>query len=112
MKRAVVEKRLWGIMLLILFTIHCSLFISCDSKVQQMREWQALNDTIQECSQKIQNIVNVIQQNPYTSEEAQKSLLHDIDSIDRRMKEAIRNCAERNKDNDLGKYLRENYQEE
>ena len=81
------------------------------SKQRQMREWQALNDTIQECSQKIQNIVNVIHQSPYTSEEMQKSLLHDIDSIDQRMKQAIRNCAERNKDNDLGKYILENYSE-
>ena len=109
MKRAVVKKQLWGIYLLILFTIHCSLFISCDSKVQQAREWQALNDTIRECSQKIQNIVNVIHQSPYTTEETQKSLLHDIDSIEKRMKQAIRNCEERNKDNDLGKYIRENY---
>ena len=82
------------------------------SKQRQIREWQALNDTIRECSQKIQNIVNVIHQSPYTTEEAQKSLLHDIDSIDQRMKQAIRNCAERNKDNDLGKYIRENYSEE
>jgi hypothetical protein len=37
--------------------------------------------------------------------------LHDIDSIDQRMKQAIRNCEERNKDNDLGKYIRENYSE-
>jgi len=90
------------------------LFTGCQlsSKHQQMREWQALNDTIQECSQKIQNIVNVIHQNPYTTEESQKSLLHDIDSIDKRMKQAIRNCAKRNKDNDLGKYIRENYSEE
>ena len=112
MKRAVVKKQLWGISLLILFTIHCSLFTSCNSKVQQARELQALNDTIRECSQKIQNIVNVIHQSPYTTEETQKSLLHDIDSIDQRMKQAIRNCLERNKDNDLGKYIRENYTEE
>ena len=82
------------------------------SKQRQMREWQALNDTIRECSQKIQNIVNVIHQSPYTTEETQKSLLHDIDSIEQRMKQAIRNCAERNKDNDLGKYILENYSEE
>ena len=79
------------------------------SKQRQMREWQALNDTIRECSQKIQNIINVIHQNPYTTEESQAVLLHDIDSIDQRMKQAIRNCAERNKDNDLGKYILENY---
>ena len=82
------------------------------SKQRQMREWQALNDTIRECSQKIQIIVNVIHQSPYTTEETQKSLLHDIDSIEQRMKQAIRNCAERNKDNDLGKYILENYSEE
>ena len=92
-----------------------SLFVTgCQfsSKQRQMREWQALNDTIRECSQKIQNIVNVIHQSPYTSEETQKNLLHDLDSIDRRMKQAIRNCAERNKDNDLGKYILDNYSEE
>lgn len=82
------------------------------SKQRQAREWQALNDTIRECSQKIQNIVDVIHQSPYTTEETQKKLLHDIDSIDKRMKQAIRNCLERNKDNDLGKYIRENYTEE
>ena len=106
------KKRVWGISLLILFTVNCSLFTSCDSKVQQAREWQALNDTIRECSQKIQNIVNVIHQSPNTTEETQKSLLHDLDSIDQRMKQAILNCLERNKDNDLGKYIRENYTEE
>ena len=93
---------------LIILVSGCQL----SSKHRQMREWQALNDTIQECSQKIQNIVSVIHQSPYTTEEKQKSLLHDIDSIDQRMKQAIRNCLERNKDNDLGKYIRENYTEE
>jgi len=89
-------------------------FMGCQysSKQRQAREWQALNDTIRECSQKIQNIVNVIHQSPYTTEETQKNLLHDIDSIDKRMKQAIRNCLERNKNNDLGKYIRENYTEE
>ena len=107
------KTRFWrGITLLILFTTHFSLFTSCDSKAQQAREWQALNDTIRDCSQKIQNIVNVIHQSPHTTEEAQKSLLHDLDSIEKHMKQAILNCAERNKDNDLGKYTRENYTEE
>ena len=78
------------------------------SKHRQAQEWMALNDTIAECSQKISNIVGVIQQSPHTTEETQKALMHDIDSIERRMKQAIRNCMERNKDNDLGKYLREN----
>ena len=82
------------------------------SKQHQAEEWEALNDTIMECSQKISNIVGVIQMSPHTTEETQKSLQHQIDSIDRRMKQAIRNCMERNKDNDLGKYLRENYKEE
>ena len=92
---------------LIILVSGCQL----SSKHQQMREWQALNDTIRECSQKIQNIVNVIHQSPYTTEETQKCLLRDIDSIDQRMKQAIRNFAERNKDNDLGKYILENYSE-
>lgn len=83
-----------------------------NSQVHQAREWKALNDTIAECSKKISNLVGVIQQSPHTTEETQKALLHDIDSIERRMKEAIQNCAERNKDNDLGKYIRENYQVE
>ena len=83
-----------------------------NSQVKQAREWKALNDTIAECSKKISNLVGVIQQSPHTTEETQKVLMHDIDSIERRMKEAIQNCAERNKDNDLGKYIRENYQVE
>ena len=91
------------------------------SKQRQAEEWKALNDTIMECSQKISNIVGVIQMSPHTTEETQKSLQHEIDSIDRRMKQAVhvfllpphgRHCMERNKDNDLGKYLRENYKEE
>ena len=87
-------------------------YVGCqNSQVQQAREWKALNDTIAECSKKISNLVGVIQQSPHTTEESQKALLHDVDSIEKRMKEAIRNCMERNKDNDLGKYLRENYQE-
>ena len=79
---------------------------------QMAREWQALNDTIAECSQKIQNIVNTMQMSPGTTEATQQSLLHDIDSIDRVMKGAIMRCAERNKDNELGRYIRENYTEE
>ena len=102
-----ISSKLIALAVLIILMTGCQF----SSKQRQMQEWQALNDTIQECSQKIQNIVNVIHQSPYTSEEMQKSLLHDIDSIDQRMKQAIRNCAERNKDNDLGKYILENYSE-
>ena len=83
-----------------------------DSKIQQEREWKALTDTIADCSKKISNIVGIIQQSGTTTEANQESLLHDIDSIDRRMKDAIRRCGERNKDNDLGRYIRENYSEE
>ena len=91
----------------------CLMAVGCqNSQIQQAQEWKALNDTIAECSKKISNLVGVIQQSDHTNEESQKALLHDIDSIENRMKEAIRNCMERNKDNDLGKYLRENYQEE
>ncbi|MCR5579077.1 MAG: hypothetical protein K6F74_07710 [Prevotella sp.] len=107
------RKRSWGITLLILFTIHYSLFTSCNnSKIQQQREWNALCDTIAECSQKISNIVGVIHQSGSTTEATQQALLHEIDSLDRRMKDAIRRCGERNKDNDLGRYIRENYKEE
>ena len=83
-----------------------------NSKIQQEREWKALCDTIAECSQKISNIVGVIQHSEGTTEATQQNLLHEIDSIDRRMKDAIRRCGERNKDNDLGRYIRENYKEE
>jgi hypothetical protein len=76
------------------------------------REWESLNDTISDCSQKIQNIVNTLQMSGSTTEATQKSMMHDIDSIDRVMKDAILRCAERNKDNELGRYIRENYQEE
>ena len=79
---------------------------------QMEREWEALNDTITDCSRKIQNIVNALQMSGTTTEATQKSLMHDIDSIDRVMKQAILRCAERNKDNDLGRYIRENYSEE
>ena len=90
----------------------CLMATGCQSfyNRQMAREWEALNDTISDCSQKIQNIVNTIQMNGTTTEATQKSLLHDIDSIDRVMKDAITRCAERNKDNELGRYIRENYQ--
>ena len=93
--------------------VFCLVTMGCqNSKMQQEKEWNALCDTIADCSQKIANISRVIQQSRETTEATQQAMLHDIDSIERRMKEAIRNCAERNKDNDLGKYIRENYQEE
>ena len=91
----------------------CLTTLGCqNSKMQQDREWKALTDTIADCSQKIANISRVMQQSGTTTEATQQAMLHDIDSIERRMKQAIRNCMERNKDNDLGKYIRENYQEE
>ena len=93
--------------------VVCLMACGCqNSKIQQEQEWKALCDTIAECSQKISNIVGVIQQSSGTTEATQEQLLHDIDSIDRRMKDAIRRCGERNKDNDLGRYIRENYKEE
>jgi len=81
-------------------------------KSQQEREWKALCDTIADCSQKISNIVGMIQQSGSTTEATQQQLLHEIDSIDRMMKDAIRHCGARNKDNDLGRYIRQNYKEE
>jgi hypothetical protein len=91
----------------------CLTTLGCqNSKIQQEKEWKALTDTIADCSQKIANISRVMQQSGTTTEATQQAMLHDIDSIERRMKQAIRNCMERNKDNDLGKYIRENYQEE
>jgi hypothetical protein len=91
----------------------CLMVMGCqNSKMQQEKEWKTLCDTIADCSQKIANISRVMQQSGSTTEASQQAMLHDIDSIHQRMKEAIRNCAERNKNNDLGKYIRENYQEE
>ena len=93
--------------------IVCLMAVGCqNSKVQQEREWKALTDTIADCSQKISNIVGVIHQSGNTTEATQKNLLHDIDSIERQRKDAIRRCGERNKDNELGRYIRENYKEE
>ena len=92
---------------MVLMTMGCQ-----NSKIQPEREWKALTDTIANCSKKISNIVGVIQQSGTTTKANQEQLLHDIDSIERHMKDAIRRCAERNKDNELGQYLRENYQEE
>ena len=98
---------------LTVLAILCLMAVGCqNSKIQQEREWKALCDTIAECSQKISNIVGVIQQSRSTTEATQQNLLHEIDSIDRRMKDAIRRCGERNKDNDLGRYIRENYKDE
>lgn len=92
----------------------CLIATGCQSfyNRQMAREWESLNDTISDCSQKIQNIVNTLQMSGSTTEATQKSMMHDIDSIDRVMKDAILRCAERNKDNELGRYIRENYQEE
>ena len=79
---------------------------------QMSREWKNLNDTINDCSQKIQNIVTTMQMNGTTTQATQERMLHDIDSIQRQMKDAILRCAERNKDNELGKYIQDNYKEE
>ncbi len=98
---------------LIVLTILGLMATGCqNSKIQQEREWKALCDTIAECSQKISNMVGVMQQSSGTTEATQQQLLHDIDSLEHRMKDAIRRCGERNKDNDLGRYIRENYKEE
>ncbi len=78
---------------------------------QMAQEWEALNDTIRDCSQKIQNIVNTLQMSGSTTEATQKSMMHDIDSIQCLMKEAIQRCAERNRDNELGRYIQQNYTE-
>lgn len=102
-------KRIAGLFLfaLLLFSTSCQ-----DSESQMKQEWKALNDTISICSQKISNIVKVMQLSNHTTEATQRQLLHDIDSIDRRMKDAIERCAKRNKDNELGRYIRENYKRE
>ncbi|MBR2292485.1 MAG: hypothetical protein IJ868_09310 [Prevotella sp.] len=94
--------------------VLASMMLGCQSfrNRQMAREWEALNDTITDCSQKIQNIVNTMQMSGTTTQATQESMLHDLDSIERQMKGAIRRCAERNKDNELGKYIRENYTEE
>ena len=94
--------------------VLASMMLGCQSfrNRQMAREWEALNDTITDCSQKIQNIVNTMQMSGTTTQATQESMLHDLDSIERQMKGAIQRCAERNKDNELGKYIRENYTEE
>jgi hypothetical protein len=81
-------------------------------QVNVTQERQLLNDSIAYYSQQIQNIVGVIQQRKETSEKNQKNLLHDIDSLDRCMKAMILRFGERNKDNELGREILENYNDE
>jgi hypothetical protein len=85
---------------------------SCQSfqqrKVEDQR--QLLNDSIAYYSRQIQNIIGVIQQSGSTTEATQKSLLHDIDSLDRCMKDMILRFGERNRDNDLGREILNNFQ--
>ena len=89
----------------------CFLATACQShhKQKMEQEWQTLNDTIAAYSHKIEMITKVIQESSGTTEATQQSLLHDIDSIDKLMKEAILETAERNKDNELGQYIREHF---
>lgn len=87
---------------------------ACQSlRERQMRaDWQALNDTIAIYSQQIQNIVNTLQMSYGTTETTQRNLLHHIDSLDREMKAAIHRCAQRNKGNELGRYIEQNYSDQ
>ena len=96
------------------WAVAVMLVIGCQGcrHVNVAQERQLLNDSIAYYSRQIQNIVSVIQQNHKTTEANQKSLLHDIDSLDRCMKEMIFRFGERNRDNELGREILENYQSE
>ena len=84
---------------------------SCHQK-KIAEERQLLNDSVTYYSRQIQNIVGLIQQTDHTTEATQKNLMHDIDSIDKEMKAMIRRFGERNKDNELGREILENFQDE
>ena len=92
----------------------CLLAASCQTmqKKKVEEERQLLNDSIMYYSTQIQNIVNVIQQSGHTTDATQKSLRHDIDSLDRCMKDMIYRFGVRNKDNELGQEILENFEKE
>ena len=89
----------------------CLIAAGCQSckQVNVAQERQLLNDSIAYYSRQIQNIAGVIQQSRETTEANQKRLLHDIDSLDRCMKDMILRFGERNRDNELGREILENY---
>lgn len=85
---------------------------ACQSFQQQKvaDERQLLNDSIAYYSRQIENIVRVIQQSNHTTQATQKHLLHDVDSLDRCMQDMVYRFGLRNKDNDLGREILENFQ--
>jgi len=68
-------------------------------------QWQLLNDSIRILGERIVRIV----QEPVSDSISQKERVITIDSLHRRMLDCIDNTAQRNKDNALGIYIRENY---
>ena len=92
----------------------CLLATSCQSFQQRKvaEERQLLNDSIAYYSRQIQNIIGVLQQSGSTTEATQKNLMHDIDSLDRCMKDMILRFGERNRDNDLGREILNDFQKE
>lgn len=69
-------------------------------------QWQQLNDSIQRMGTELIQLATTL---PPTDETTHRIKLQAIDSLHRRMSECIINTAQRNADNPLGQYIKENY---
>ena len=71
-------------------------------------EWQGLNDSVQMLGYRLIRMAEKSTQDPNAD---RQQIQIAIDSLHRTISSCIKNTASRNKDNVLGKYIRENYKE-
>ena len=71
-------------------------------------EWQGLNDSVQMLGYQLIRLAENASRDQVTDhQQAQQA----IDSLHRKISDCIKNTSQRNKDNVLGKYIKENYKE-
>ena len=71
-------------------------------------EWQELNDEVQTLGDQL---IRTAETASKAGTSNRQQLQQQIDSLHRRISICITNTASRNKDNVLGKYIKENYKE-
>ena len=71
-------------------------------------EWQGLNDSVQMLGYRL---IRIAENSAKMQNVDRKQQQATIDSLHRKISACIKNTASRNKDNVLGKYIRENYKE-
>ena len=71
-------------------------------------EWQGLNDSVQTLGDKL---IRLAEEASKTDADNRQQLQQTIDSLHRKISGCIKNTAQRNKTNVLGKYIIDNYKE-